>query len=120
MQMVMNLKRKIIKTGKKFFFLYVKLSLLILIPLTLIILPADYFDTGNSLCIHYLITGKQCYGCGTTRAIQHLIHGEFTKAWQFNKLSFIIFALLLYLWIKYVVKIIRKIWISHKNFSQKP
>ena len=120
MPMEMNLKRKITKINKKLLFLYSKLFLLILIPLTLILLPADYFDNGNSLCIHYLITGKQCYGCGITRAIQHLIHGEFTKAWQFNKLSFIVFALLLYLWLKYVVKIIQKIRLSHKNFFQKP
>ena len=37
-------------------------------------------------CPFYVLTGLQCPGCGTTRAIHCLLHFEFLKAWQYNPL----------------------------------
>lgn len=64
--------------------------------ITLLILPADYFDTGQALCLSVLIADVECYGCGMTRAIQHMIHFEFEEAWMFNKLSFVVAPLGVY------------------------
>lgn len=61
--------------------------------ITLLILPADYFDTGKATCVSVILFDMECYGCGMTRAIQHLIHLDFASAWTFNKLSFIVFPL---------------------------
>jgi hypothetical protein len=36
----------------------------------------------------------ECFACGMTRAIQHLIHFDFFIAYQFNKLSVIVFPLI--------------------------
>jgi hypothetical protein len=33
--------------------------------------------------------------CGMTRAVQHLIHLDFETAYHFNKLSFVVFPLLI-------------------------
>ncbi len=61
--------------------------------ISLVILPADYFDQGRATCISVIMFDIECYGCGMTRAIQHLIHLDFQSAWTFNKLSFIVFPL---------------------------
>lgn len=60
---------------------------------TLLILPATYFDTGRATCVSVLLFDIECYGCGMTRAIQHLLHLDFEAAYQFNKLSFIVLPL---------------------------
>lgn len=70
------------------------LFILLITPIILIILPADYFNEGQSVCLSILLLDKSCYACGMTRAIQHLIHLDFTTAWEFNKLSFIVMPLL--------------------------
>jgi hypothetical protein len=82
---------------------------LILIPFILIILPADFFDTGQSICLSILIFNQKCYACGMTKAIQHLIHLDFKTANMYNWLAFIVFPLLLFLWIQELVKTYRRI-----------
>ena len=59
-------------------------------PIVLLILPADYFDKGQSICVSVLLFDKNCYACGMTRAIQHLIHLDFQQASEFNKLSLVL------------------------------
>jgi hypothetical protein len=76
---------------------FVYLGVLSLLFIVLIILPADFFDSGQSICLSVVFFNKQCYGCGMTRAIQHLIHLDFKNAYHFNKLAFIVFPLLVYL-----------------------
>ncbi|QMU27725.1 DUF2752 domain-containing protein [Adhaeribacter radiodurans] len=77
---------------------YGKISGYILIPIILLLLPANQFDTGTSLCLSKLLLDTECYGCGMMRAIMHLIHLDFSAALNFNKLSIIVFPLLSYLW----------------------
>jgi|GEM_PF-1949569 hypothetical protein len=64
--------------------------------IVLLLLPADYFNTGQSLCVSVLLFDTSCYGCGMTRAIMHMIHFDFSSAWEFNPLSFIVFPLASY------------------------
>lgn len=70
--------------------------LLSIIFLILLYLPADFFDNGKSICLSKVIANRECYACGMTRGIQHLIHLEFETAWNFNKLSFIVFPLIMF------------------------
>lgn len=88
MQRILNNKKLMAKMA---------LTGLILAFCVLLILPADFFDEGQTICISVLLLDKKCYGCGMTRGIQHLIHGEFAAAYNFNKLSFIVFPLAVYL-----------------------
>jgi len=88
--MVIGKKNKKVK-------LFAYVGMILLLSTTLIILPADFFDSGRSICLSVVFLNKQCYGCGMTRAIQHLIHFDFKSAYYFNKLSFIVFPLLVYL-----------------------
>ena len=41
------------------------------------------------------LTGFQCPGCGTTRALHALLHGDFAAAFRFNPMLFIVTAVLL-------------------------
>jgi len=67
--------------------------------LFLFFLPADYFDTGQSMCLSVVFFDLECLGCGLTRGIMHLMHLDFHTAWEFNKLSFIILPIGILLWI---------------------
>lgn len=75
-------------------------SLLLIIAIVLLILPSDFFDEGQSICLSVLIANKECYACGMTRGIQHLLHFEFAEAYKFNKLSFIVFPLIIIVLVK--------------------
>lgn len=96
--------------------------LLLLLPVLLMLLPADYFDNGQVLCPSKRFLDLECMGCGMTRGIQHLIHFQFEEAWAFNKLSFIVFPVIAYLWLAYVLKWIWNIGLSKAilNLFQKP
>lgn len=73
------------------------LALMVLALSFLLYLPADHFDEGQSICLSVVLFDMECYGCGMTRGIQHLIHFEFAEAWRYNKMAFLVFPLLLYL-----------------------
>ena len=85
---------------------------MIIIPIVLIILPPNFFDNGQSICLSVLLFDKSCLGCGMTRAIQHLIHLDFTSAYNFNKISFLVFPILIFFWIKEFLKILKKMEIQ--------
>jgi len=74
---------------------------LIATPIVLWILPADYFDEGQSMCPSVLLFDLECFGCGTTRAVQHFHHFEFGDALYFHSLSPLIYGFLLFLWISW-------------------
>lgn len=41
-------------------------------------------------CIFNKLTGKLCPGCGITRCIISILHGDFIKAYHYNRLVFIL------------------------------
>lgn len=75
-------------------------ALLLAVPVVLLfVLPADFFDEGQTSCLSVLILGQQCYACGMTRAVQHLIHLDIRAAAELNKLSFVVLPLLIFLYL---------------------
>lgn len=90
---------------KKFSFRLISVALFF-VPFVLIILPIDFFDTGKSMCLSKIFLQIECLGCGITRGIQHLIHFDFKGSWEYNKLSFIVLPVLIFLWIKNLREII--------------
>jgi hypothetical protein len=81
---------------------------LLVIPIVLLLLPADYFDNGESLCPSKRFLDLECLGCGITRSIMHLLHLEFSNAWIYNKLSFIVLPVGMFYWVKWL----RKTWLD--------
>ncbi len=75
----------------------------------LVLLPASFFDTGQSLCLSQLILHKECPGCGITRAVQHSIHFDFETAWHYNKLVILVLPILIYIWVTQVFNTYKKI-----------
>ena len=86
----------------------IKLVLLFITPLVLLILPADFFDNGQSICPSKLLLEKECPGCGITRGLQHLGHFDFQIAWKYNKLSFVIFPVATYYWTREIISTYKK------------
>jgi hypothetical protein len=41
-------------------------------------------------CVFHELTGLQCPGCGTTRALHHLLHGDLAGALHFNAMLFVV------------------------------
>lgn len=74
--------------------------LLFLVPFVLFLLPKDFFNEGQTICLSKSLAGIECYACGLTRGVMHLIHFDWEGAWHFNKLSFIVLPLLFILWLK--------------------
>ncbi len=74
------------------------ITLMVVFPISLWILPTTYFDQGQSMCLSVLLLGQTCYGCGMTRGCHHLIHADFAGAWDYNKLSFVVLPILAFVY----------------------
>lgn len=90
-------------------FRFALLGIFILLPIMLIILPSDYFDTGQSISIFEIVGFENYYSKGMTRAVMHLIHLDFKIAWDYNKLAFIVFPLISLVWMHYFLRHLYKV-----------
>ena len=88
----------------RYYFVVSKLVFMIATPIVLLLLPANFFDNGESICLSKVLLNVECYACGLTRSIMHLIHLEFEKAYEYHMLSFIIFPMLCVVWIQWFFK----------------
>jgi hypothetical protein len=86
----------------------IKLGGLVVAPILFLILPADYFDSGESVCLSVRFFDQTCYACGLTRSMQHMIHLEFGEAYAYNKLVLAVFPLIVYLYVKEVYVTFRR------------
>lgn len=93
------IKSKMIK--KCVIFIIVNITLLSI----LYIIPIKRMNI--KLCLYKLITGKECFNCGMTRAFLSVLHLNFEEAINFNKNVIIVFpftlGLYLYSWYNYIV-----------------
>jgi hypothetical protein len=80
------------------------LSINILLLILLYNLP---IETNHSLCIIKNLTGKECWGCGLTRAFLSVLHLDFKRAMEYNWRVIIVFPytviLYVYVWMKYII-----------------
>ena len=60
-------------------------------------IPESWMFTGNTICIFKNLFGLECVGCGMTRALYCLSHGDILEALNFNRLVIIIAPLLFYI-----------------------
>lgn len=85
-------------------FLVCKLCLLLLLPFLLSILSLDELEGKRSICLFKNLFGIECYGCGITKAIIASVQFDFVRAFEYNKLVIIVVPLIVYLWIKEVIR----------------
>ncbi len=91
------------------YYRFALIGIFISVPIMLILLPADYFDTGESISVFEQLGYKDYYSKGMTRAVMHLIHFDFKIAWGFNKIAFIVYPLLSFIYLHYFIKHIYKV-----------
>jgi len=72
-----------------------------------LLLPASYFDQGESICYWRQTWGVCCPGCGTTRAVQHLIHGDWKTAYYYHPLVFVTAIALGWVWVQETLALIK-------------
>jgi hypothetical protein len=78
---------------------------LLIFPVFLYLIPVEWLNEQHSICLFKNIFGRECYGCGMTRAILSAIHFDFEAAFNFNKLVIIVLPLFIYVWIKMLTRI---------------
>ena len=93
-------------------FKIIGLLIFYIIAIVLLFLPANYFDTGDSVCVSVVLFDVECYACGMTRAIQHLIHFDFKSAYNYNPLAFLVFPLVIYLIVTETIKVYKEVVIG--------
>ncbi len=83
-----------------------KLLLFLLFPIYLFSESLDLLETQRSICLVKNIFGVDCWGCGITKAIIASVQFDFVRAFHYNELIVIIYPLLIYLWLKGIIKTI--------------
>ena len=74
----------------------------------LILIPSGYLPTFPSFCLHQLVLGFDCPGCGMTSALYAILHLRFSAALNFNFGVYAlipVFALEIYQWLRYSEKL---------------
>jgi hypothetical protein len=96
-------------------FRIVKIGILSGIPILLLLLPANYFDTGKSISIFAMLGVEGYYSEGLTRACMHLIHFDFIGASRYNSLSYFVVPILAILWISALSRELSLLWNSQRT-----
>ena len=82
---------------------------IVITPLLLCFLPIEWLNGKHTVCLVKNIFGFECFGCGITRAIVSAIQFEFKDAYYYNKLIIIVFPLLVFVWAKTLIIILKRI-----------
>jgi hypothetical protein len=85
---------------------YLTIIGILLIPAAIYFIPLEWIKNQHSVCLFKNLTGHECYGCGMTRAIFSAMHLRFTDAFRFNRLSPVVFPLLIYIWVKTILSLL--------------
>jgi hypothetical protein len=95
-------KQKLIISGIKYF-------IIIFLPIVILLLPENYFDSGESICLSKVLFNQECYACGLTKACKHLLYLNFEKAFDYNMISFIALPLVSFLWVLWFFEELKKL-----------
>ncbi len=76
-------------------------------PFALVALPTRWLITAPSVCLIRRATGCPCAGCGMTRALSRLAHGDLRGAWRDNRRVVIVAPLLLGVWLRTLADILQ-------------
>ncbi len=91
-------------------FRFLWLLFLLALPVYFWLIPINYFDGGAiGLCPSKWIFGTECYGCGTTRAMLHIHHGDWGRAWSLNRASFLTYSFFLFVWFAYLLGVLLRL-----------
>ena len=75
-----------------------KLALYILLPIVFFLIPTSWLEKHPPPCLSRMLFGVRCPGCGMSRAMSCAVHGNFKKAFYYNKLVVVVLPLLVREW----------------------
>lgn len=75
-----------------------------LAPFALVAIPTRWLAAAPSVCLIRRTTGHACPGCGMTRALSALAHGDLQSAWRYNPRVVIVAPLLLGVWARTIIQ----------------
>lgn len=85
-----------------------------LLPLCVYVVPRGWiFSEEHPLCLIRNLTGHECPGCGMTRALASLCYLDFAGAWSYNRGVAVVAPLLVYVWVRMIVRAVRSARNSH-------
>lgn len=88
----------------------IRLGCYLALPVLLYAIPLGWITHGGpTICLFKNLFGTECYGCGMTRAIFSLLHFDFSSAYAYNRLVFLVAPILAYLYIKEVIQTIKRL-----------
>ncbi len=93
--------------SKKLFYQVMMIGTL-LVPIILYFVPLDWLESQQTICLFKNLTGHDCLGCGTTRAVISAVHLNFKNAWSYNYNILFVFPLLIFYWIKLILYLYKK------------
>jgi hypothetical protein len=77
--------------------------------LCIYVIPKEWlFDESHTLCLFHNLTGRDCWGCGMTRAMASVAYLDFEAAWDYNRAVVVVAPLLVWLWGKWVWQLAKK------------
>lgn len=88
--------------------LVAKLAFFLLLPLFFATKSLKVLEQEQSLCLFKAVLGHECWGCGIFKATVACMKLDFTRAFQYNKLIVVVFPLMVYLWGRELVRIVRQ------------
>ncbi len=74
----------------------VRLAACISLPVLFALLPTAFIESLPDICIFHHLFDVECPGCGMTRAISSILHGDLDAAIRFNRSVLVVFPLLCY------------------------
>ncbi len=95
-----------------------KLLVTVLVPVVLYAIPLENICNGNTICIFTNIFGIECWGCGITRAIFSALHFHFYDAWEYNPLFVVVLPLLLFLWLRAIIRQLCAVIVKSNNVKE--
>src|SRR5581483_6691651 len=82
--------------------------------LALALVTPEQLESLPGLCVWKALTGRPCPGCGTTRACCCALHGDFARAWSYNRNFVAVLPALILVWLCQV----RWLWKAKKQTTE--
>lgn len=92
---------------------------MIIFPIIVLLIPVDYVEANPIPCVFRTFFNIECIGCGMTRASLNLLHFNFAKAYEYNRLVFIVLPLVISLYTIQFLKLIKKISFNMSKYTNK-
>ena len=78
-------------------------ALVLAVGLGLALLPTAVLEGAPPICLSRLLLDSECFGCGMTRALSCVAHGELFKAFAYNRGVVIVGPLLVGIAVRWVL-----------------